>query len=50
MMQFEIFAGIDWSAKVRQVAVAIEKPHGPEVDALLERGIRKRLDGAMSKP
>ena len=79
MMQFEIFAGIDWSAKVHQVAVAdaggevlgeqafahsgdglaamadwilecesesggraavaIEKPHGPEVDALLERGI-----------
>ena len=79
MMQFEIFAGIDWSTKVHQVAVvnsggevlgeqafahsgdglaamadwilehesesegkaavAIEKPHGPEVDALLERGI-----------
>ena len=77
MMQFEIFAGSDWSTKVHQVAdaagevlgeqafahsgdglaamadwileresesegkaaVAIEKPHGPEVDALLERGI-----------
>ena len=77
MTQFEIFAGIDWSTKVHQVAVAdaagvvlgeqkfahsgdglaamadwilghssegkaaaaIEKPHGPEVDALLERGI-----------
>ena len=79
MMQFEIFVGIDWSAKVHQVAVAdaagevlgeqafarsgdglaamadwileresesegraavaIEKPHGPEANALLERGI-----------
>ena len=77
MTQFEIFAGIDWSTKVHQVAIvdaagvvlgeqkfahsgdglaamadwilghssegkaaaAIEKPHGPEADALLERGI-----------
>ena len=76
MTQFQIFAGIDWSAKSHQVAVidadgkilgeqafahsgeglaamadwilghgpegsvaaAIEKPHGPEVEALLERG------------
>ena len=76
MTQFEIYAGIDWSAQTHQVAVgdadgeilgerefahsgdglaemadwilghspdgkaaaAIEKPHGPEVDALLERG------------
>ena len=34
MMQFENLAGIDWATKVRQVAVAIKKPHGPEVDAM----------------
>ena len=50
MTQFEIFAGNDWSTKFHQVAVAaaIEKPHGPEVDALLERGVAVLAPGPSS--